>query len=132
MGSAPAFFALDVLADAVDEQDAARVVAAAEAATPRWEALTVRFAPTARAERARQRQVSCRGDGQRWSAEDALGEREFAALMRALHREADVSGGARPVPAWPALTEAQQQTVAERALSFCVPVRTPRTRSVPT
>jgi hypothetical protein len=118
VGSAPAFFALDVLADAVDEQHAARVVEAAEAATPRWEALSARFAPAARAERARQRQASMRGVGERWSAEDALGEREFAALMRALHREADVSGGARPVPAWPALTKAQQQTVGERALSF--------------
>jgi hypothetical protein len=62
--------------------------------------------------------MSGRGDRQRWSAEDALGEEDFAALMRALHREVNVSGGARPVPAWPALTEAQQQIVAERALSF--------------
>ncbi|MGW6769239.1 hypothetical protein ACWGBX_02315 [Streptomyces sp. NPDC055037] len=62
--------------------------------------------------------MSGRGEGQRWSAEGALGEEEFAALMRALHQKVDVSGGARPVPAWPALTEAQQQTVAERALSF--------------
>ncbi|WP_454341742.1 hypothetical protein [Streptomyces canus] len=118
VSSAPAFFALDVLADAVDEQDAARVVAAAEAATPRWEALAARFAPTTRAERAHQRQVPGRGDSRHWSAEDALGETEFAALMRALHRDVAVSGGPRPVPAWPALTEAQQHAVAERALSF--------------
>ncbi|MFC9643845.1 NACHT domain-containing protein [Streptomyces mirabilis] len=117
-GTAPAFFALDMLADAVDEQDAARVVAAAEAATPRWEVLAARFTPAARAERARQRQVSVRGDGRPWNAEGALGETEFAALMRALHREVAVSSGARPVPAWPTLTEAQQQAVAERALSF--------------
>ncbi|MGP3737589.1 NACHT domain-containing protein (plasmid) [Streptomyces sp. GDS52] len=116
-GSAPAFFALYALADAVDEEEAARVVAAAEAAAPRWEALSARFAPAARAERARQRQVSVQCGG-RWSAEGALGETDFAALMRALHHEVGVSARARPVPAWPALTKAQQQTVAERALSF--------------
>ncbi|MGW1234240.1 hypothetical protein [Streptomyces californicus] len=117
-GHTPAFFALDALADAVDDERAARVVEAAEAATPRWESLAARFAPAARAERKRRRQVSGRGEGEQWNVESALGEEEFAALMRALHQQVDVSGGARPVPAWPALSRAQQQTVAERALSF--------------
>ncbi|MEW1913639.1 hypothetical protein AB0442_35330 [Kitasatospora sp. NPDC085895] len=113
----PAYFVLSALADMVDDQAAARVVAAARAATPQWETLTGLFAPAARAERARQRLAPAAAE--EWEAEAALREHEFADLVRALHRSVDSSGpGPRPLPSWPALTEEQRHEVATQALEF--------------
>ncbi|MFF3910546.1 NACHT domain-containing protein [Streptomyces sp. NPDC001848] len=117
--SAPAYFVLSALADAVDGQAASRVVAAAQASTPRWEILAERFAPAARAERARARQQLAPTDAEAWDAEAVLHEPQFAALVGGLQHRVDNRGsGPRPLPAWPALTEEQRHSVAGRALEF--------------
>ncbi|MEV5470175.1 hypothetical protein AB0N37_31900 [Streptomyces griseoincarnatus] len=115
--SAPAFFAVYALADAVDDEEASRVADAAEAAVPRWHALAERFAAAARAERAARPHLAAAGSGS-WSAEQVLKEPQFARVMGGLQHRAEVAGRPGPVPAWPALTPAQQRAVAERAVSF--------------
>ncbi|MGW1901689.1 NACHT domain-containing protein [Streptomyces hirsutus] len=112
--STPAFFAVYALADAVNDEEASRVAAAAGAAVPRWHALAERFTVAARAERTQLNMPTA----ERWSAEQVLAEPQFAELMRGLQRHAEGVNGSRPVPAWPALTSAQQHAVAERAVMF--------------
>lgn len=116
--STPAFFAVYALADAADDEEASRVATAADAAVPRWHALAERFAAAARAERAARRpHLAAVGSGS-WSAEQVLNEPQFAGVMRGLQHRTEVAGRLGPVPAWPALTPAQQRAAAERAVSF--------------
>ncbi|MGW9068009.1 hypothetical protein ACWGQT_00960 [Streptomyces yangpuensis] len=114
--SVPAFFAVYALAEAVDGEDAARVVAAAEAARPRWEALAERFT-VSRAERAVPVQLAAR-DCESWSADRVLEEAQFASVVAGLQHRVEGAGTSGPVPAWPALTAAQRHAAAERAVSF--------------
>ncbi|MFF8531660.1 hypothetical protein ACF07B_06630 [Streptomyces sp. NPDC015532] len=116
--SAPAFFALYALANVVDDKGARRVVAAAEAATPRWTDLAERFAATAHGEQSRRQTASAQEDGPSWDAEETLRAARFGNVVRALQHPSDGAAGPRPVPAWPDLTTTQQQAIAERAVSF--------------
>ncbi|MFF2367817.1 hypothetical protein ACFVU0_34595 [Streptomyces sp. NPDC058122] len=117
--SAPAFFALYALANVVDDEDARRVAAAAEAVTPRWTALAERFTAVADSDRrAGRRAAPVQEADLSRDVEEALGASQFSVLVRALQDAAGAAGGGSPVAAWRALGAGQQQTVAERAVSF--------------
>lgn len=112
----PAFFAVYALANVVDDEGAASVVAAAEAAEPRWHVLAERFAAS-RAERVVPVDEDAR-NSESWSADQVLAEPQFASMVHGLQHPAQGTRSSDPIPAWAALTAAQHHIVAERAMSF--------------